>query len=99
MYFIDLLRKNYPKEETYSLSRECKQFFDLFVALINEYINQLKAEMSGSGMEFHFSNKDLEGNVLTHSEIDLFEILKEVIMKLKSHVTKEAKGGLLEDKT
>ncbi len=99
MYFIDLLRKNYPKEETYSLSRECKQFFDLFIALIGEYIGQLKAEFQSEGKLSVIENFNLDGNVLVRSEIDLFGILGEVIGKLKTHVTKESKGGLLEDKT
>ena len=43
MYLIEMLGK-LPKEETCSFSRECKQFFNFFVVLISEYINQLKVE-------------------------------------------------------
>lgn len=64
--------------------RECKQFFDLLVGLVTEYISQLTAEG--------------QGPVLERSEVDLFELLGEVIAKLKEHQCKEAHGGILEDK-
>lgn len=37
--------------------------------------------------------------MLSKSEIDPFEILAEVIAKLKNHDCKETKGCILEDKT
>jgi len=64
--------------------RECKQFFDLLVGLVTEYISQLTAEE--------------QSPVLERCEVDLFELLGEVIAKLKEHQCKEAHGGILEDK-
>jgi hypothetical protein len=34
------MRNNYPREDLYYVWRECKQFFDLFISLIEEYFRQ-----------------------------------------------------------
>lgn len=35
-----MMRNNYPREDLYYVWRECKQFFDLFISLIEEYFRQ-----------------------------------------------------------
>ena len=49
LYFINIMRNNYPREDLYYVWRECKQFFDLFVVLIDEYFRQHK---EGNPIEF-----------------------------------------------
>jgi len=39
LYFISILRKNYPANDGYFLTRECRQFFDLMANLIGEYLS------------------------------------------------------------
>ena len=36
-FFLNLMRKNYPREDLYYVWRECRQFFDLFISLLEEY--------------------------------------------------------------
>ena len=42
LYFLDILRRNFPREDQYYATRECKQYFDLFINLVDEYFNQVK---------------------------------------------------------
>jgi hypothetical protein len=38
-YILNLLKNNFPKEDQYYATRECKQFFDLFSKLVDDYFN------------------------------------------------------------
>lgn len=67
LYFISILRKNYPANDGYFLTRECRQFFDLLANLVGEYLSQVQ----NSGVEAEA--------VFAHSEIDPLEILNELV--------------------
>lgn len=86
MFFIRVLRQNYPSGDSYFLSRECRQFFDLFVNLISESLSQLHKQ--GVPSE----------SILEQAEIKPLEILAELMEKLRSHASKETMSSILEDK-
>jgi hypothetical protein len=37
VFFLNVLKRNYPREDLYFMYRECRQYFDLFASLIEEY--------------------------------------------------------------
>jgi hypothetical protein len=82
-----MLINNFPREDLYYASRECRQFFDLFSKLIEEYYN-CKQNITDEKMIKMF-------------EVDPINPMKlfiEIVDKLKKHDTKEKKSSLLEDK-
>jgi hypothetical protein len=43
MFFLNMFKRNYPKQEYAFMWRECKSYFDTFIALIEECFNQTPA--------------------------------------------------------
>ncbi|CDW89068.1 ubiquitin carboxyl-terminal hydrolase family protein [Stylonychia lemnae] len=89
IYLLELLHKNFPREDQYYATRECKQFFDLFIALVDEYVVYQQLPIDKKALpEFELLN-----------ELDPFELLTTSIQKMQKHQSKEKKGSLMEDKT